>query len=140
MCISIFLADDDEDDCMLFEDALKEVNGEADLTVINNGEELMKALNKRVLAGPQIIFLDLNMPRKNGFECLQEIRKSQKFKDIRVVILSTSSQAGSVNKAFEEGADLYVCKPGTFQLLKKTIGKVLSINWGTGHDFLLTLS
>ncbi|MBA4054822.1 MAG: response regulator [Marivirga sp.] len=142
MSTSIFLADDDEDDCMLFEDALKEVDLDVDLTVINDGEALMRALNKQVPPAPQVIFLDLNMPRKNGFECLQEIKQSEKLKDIPVVIFSTSTQEESINKAFLQGADHYIFKPGTFQLLKKTIRKVLSINWRkesqtTFKDFLL---
>lgn len=141
MSTSIFLADDDEDDCILFEDALKEVSVEVDLTVINDGEELMRTLNNQVPPHPQIIFLDLNMPRKNGFECLQEIKQSDKLKDIPIVILSTSNQQESINKAYLEGANHYICKPGTFLMLKKTIHKVLSINWlkdsRTFKDFLL---
>lgn len=129
MSTTIFLADDDEDDCMLFEDALKEISLGVDLTVIKDGEALMRALNREVTPAPHVIFLDLNMPRKNGFECLHEIKQSIKLKDIPVVIFSTSTQEDSINKAYQEGADHYICKPGTFHLLKKTIRRVLSINW-----------
>lgn len=139
---SVFLADDDEDDCMLFRDALNEVAGHVSLTVLSNGEALMNILERDSASRPGVIFLDLNMPRKNGFECLKEIKQSDHLKHIPVVIFSTSSQKESVQKAFSEGANRYICKPVNFHLLKKTIHKVLSINWKDGSaiafkDFLL---
>jgi CheY-like chemotaxis protein len=127
--LSIFLADDDEDDCVLFQDALTEVVTGMDLVISSDGEELMNMLDERVPPEPRVIFLDLNMPRKNGLECLQEIRRSEKLKNIPVVVLSTSSQQDSIDQAFVNGANRYITKPGTYGLLKKLIQKVLLIDW-----------
>ncbi len=76
---SILLADDDEDDRMLFEDALNQVKSKVRLSTAEDGHMLLEMLKNRPL--PDVIFLDLNMPGKNGFECLQEIRQAQQ--DVR---------------------------------------------------------
>ncbi len=126
---TIFLADDDADDCMLFEDALREVSDTTSLVTANDGVELMDILEKTVPPPPEVIFLDLNMPRKNGVECLIEIRNTQKFKDIPVVIFSTSSLQASIEQVYNEGANIYVKKPGTFPKLKTAIKQILETDW-----------
>src|SRR5690349_6756595 len=87
---NVILADDDTDDQMFFEMALREVTKEADLKTYDNGVELMNALNQAGSTIPDIIFLDLNMPRKNGLQCLEEIRKHEDLKAVTVVMLTTS--------------------------------------------------
>lgn len=124
---NIFLSDDDKDDCSMFSEALEELAADTRLTIASDGAKLMKALEENVPPPPEFIFLDLNMPRKNGFECLQEIRKSPKLKDIPVIIFSTSSNRDVVDRSFQEGANLYITKPSSFTLLKKTLAFVLSI-------------
>lgn len=142
---SIFLADDDADDCLLFEDALREVSHQIKLTTANDGIELMDILDSTVPPPPDVIFLDLNMPRKNGFECLTEIKHTEKLKNIPVVIFSTSSQPEAINRVYEQGANYYVCKPGSFSKLKLVIEKVLNIDWNqhksprNKENFLITL-
>lgn len=139
------MADDDADDCLLFEDALREISQQTLLTTANDGIELMDILETRVPPPPDVIFLDLNMPRKNGFECLTEIKHTEKFKNIPVVIFSTSSQPEAINKVYEQGANYYICKPGSFSKLKLVIQKVLSIDWNQNNyprnkeNFLITL-
>ena len=125
----IFLADDDADDRDFFEDALKELDIVAQLTMAKDGLALMSTLEAVVIEPPppHVIFLDLNMPRKNGFECLKEIRETPKLKNIPVVILSTSAQRDAVETTFALGANCYVCKPTSHELLKKTIQKVLAL-------------
>jgi PleD family two-component response regulator len=125
---SIFLADDDDDDCTVFEDALNELNVETYLTITNDGVELLSTLNENVPPPPYVIFLDLNMPRKNGFESLKEIRQIKKLEAIPVVILSTSSNVDIIDKAFHLGANYYICKPTSYPLMIKMIGKVLSLD------------
>lgn len=129
----ILLADDDEDDCMLFEDALKEVNASTELATANDGVELMKLLGKIVPPPPDVIFLDLNMPKKNGFECLAEIRNSQDFKNIPVVIFSTTGEEEAINKLYEQGANYFIRKPGSYPKLKNAIQGILAIDWGSGN-------
>lgn len=127
----IFLTDDDADDCLMFSEALHEIytDGETQLTITSDGVKLMQALDETVPPPPEVIFLDLNMPRKNGFECLQEIRKNPKLQDIPVVIYSTSSNKDIVNRTYNEGANYYICKPQSYSLLKKTIAMVLSFDF-----------
>jgi len=125
--INIFLADDDNDDCLFFRDALEELAAETQLTIANNGAELMSLLNTTTQL-PHAIFLDLNMPRKNGFECLKEIRETPRFKDIPVIIFSTSANMDSINKTYTLGANYYVRKPRTFDMLKEVIKTILSID------------
>jgi CheY-like chemotaxis protein len=121
---NIFLADDDADDRMLFEDALKQLPIPTQLTLSNDGLELMSNLETVV---PDVIFLDLNMPRKNGFQCLEEIRNTPKLKDIPIVIFSTTANEDAVNKTHQLGANYYICKPHSFELLVKAIETVLTL-------------
>jgi CheY-like chemotaxis protein len=126
---SIFLADDDLDDRILFQEALKEVCQKTKLTTANDGQHLMEILYETVPPPPDVIFLDLNMPRKDGFECLDEIKHTEKLKDIPIVVFSTSSEEKTIERVYARGAHYYIRKPGTFVNLKKTIEKVLTINW-----------
>jgi len=126
---NIFIADDDNDDLILFEDALREICKESQLTTAKDGEELMQILDEKVPPAPDVIFLDLNMPRKNGFECLDEIKHSSKLKNIPIVIFSTSDQPEAVNRVYEHGAHHFLKKPSSFILLKEAIKKVLAIDW-----------
>jgi CheY-like chemotaxis protein len=121
---NIFLADDDADDRMLFGEALKELTTLTKLTLSNDGLELMSNLGTMV---PDIVFLDLNMPRKNGFQCLEEIRNTPKLKDIPIIIFSTTANNDAVNKTYLLGANYYICKPNSFRLLVKAIETVLTL-------------
>lgn len=125
----IFLADDDEDDCLLFEDALREVSASTELTMANDGVELMTILGKLVPPPPDVIFLDLNMPKKNGFECLAEIRNTQSLKDIPVVIFSTTGEEEAIDRLYAQGANYFIKKPGSFPKLKMAIQQILAIDW-----------
>ena len=73
--ISIVLADDDSDDRMFFKDAFEELKIKTKVKTFTNGVELMNYLNIEDTVLPNVLFLDLNMPKKNGFECLKEIKK-----------------------------------------------------------------
>ena len=128
---NIFLTDDDADDCMLFSEALQEIfpDSEAKLTITSDGVKLMEALKNAIISTPEIIFLDLNMPRKNGFECIEEIRNTAKYKNIPIVIFSTSSNNDIVDRTYKHGANYYICKPQSYPLLKKTIEFVLSFDF-----------
>lgn len=128
---TIFLADDDADDRLFFEEALEEVSLETELTIANDGVELMAALEGLVTLEPpppHVIFLDLNMPRKNGIECLKEIRGNHRTKNIPVVIFSTTANEHAIETTYSLGANCYICKPGSHRLLKKAIETVLALN------------
>ena len=125
---NIILAEDDEDDQMFFRDALQEISSEIDLHINDNGEELMSALTKECSLIPDIIFLDLNMPIKDGFTCLQEIRVNDKFKNCPVIILTTSNNPEHIELAYQFGANLFVSKPNNFYDLKTTLNTIINGN------------
>lgn len=125
-CTTIFLADDDAEDCEIFAEALKEVNASATLTNSSNGHELMALLNTKPSPRPDIIFLDLNMPVKNGYQCLKEIRSTPELKDHIVVIFTTSSLREDIDLMYQLGANLYITKPDDFNKLKDVLRIVLS--------------
>lgn len=127
--LNIALADDDEDDRMLFKEAIDEIKIKTKLSLFNNGEELMEYLSLPEVVLPQIVFLDLNMPIKNGMQCLHEIRNNPCLKELLVAIYSTSSSEADIEETFINGANIYINKPNSFGALKKAIDKVLQLNW-----------
>jgi CheY-like chemotaxis protein len=125
--IKILLADDDEADCLLFKDALGELPVSSSLSIVQNGEDLMKELQKRGNDFPDVLFLDLNMPRKNGYASLGEIKRSSDLQNLTVIIISTASDQDSVNNVFRNAAHYYICKPSNFLQLKKVIYEALTL-------------
>ena len=119
--LNILLADDDMDDCNFFKKALEELSISTNLTVVNDGEQLMKHLLENLDHLPLVLFLDINMPRKNGHECLAEIRQNEKLKDLPVVMFSTSNSWDTINSLFKSGAHVYIHKPSDFTQLKQVI-------------------
>jgi CheY-like chemotaxis protein len=117
--IIILVADDDEEDCMLAEDALRESRLNNALYFVHNGEELLDFLYKRGsyqdAPRPGMILLDLNMPRKDGREALTEIKADPELRRIPVIILTTSKNEMDVYHCYELGASSYITKPVTFQ-------------------------
>ena len=127
MLIRLLLADDDKDDCLLFKEALDELGVPAELSIVSDGEQLMRLLVQKADALPSMIFLDLNMPRKNGFECLTAIKQSGQFRDIPVIIFSTSYDKDVANLLYHQGAQHYIRKPSEFSKLKKVIRDALTL-------------
>lgn len=125
----IFLADDDAEDRDIFAEALAEVHAEAVLTVAENGIKLMDILSIPPVPLPDVIFLDLNMPGKNGYDCIAEIRSDESMNGYPVVIFTTSSLRQDIDSMYEFGANRYVSKPSSFNKLKEVIRKVLHIDW-----------
>lgn len=127
--LKIALAEDDEDDRFLFEEAIKEIQIKTKLSLHFNGQELMEYLTSPNVALPQLVFLDLNMPVKNGLQCLKEIRGNSVLKDLSVAIYSTSCSEQDIEETFINGANIYINKPNNFSKLKEVVEKVLQINW-----------
>jgi CheY-like chemotaxis protein len=125
----ILLADDDLDDRLLFIKAFSELKIKTVIHTLNDGVELMEFLNKKGTPCPKIIFLDLNMPRKNGMECLKEIKSNKKFRDIIIVIYSTSASEKNIDETFRIGANVYIQKPNDFIILKRVLDKVVMTSW-----------
>jgi CheY-like chemotaxis protein len=123
----LLLADDDEDDCLLFKDALEELPISTLLTAVHNGEHLMQLLNQKNEPLPDILFLDLNMPRKNGFQCLSEIKQNEKLKYLPVIIISTSIEQNIINLLYKNGAQHCLRKPNKFSMFKKLIHHAITL-------------
>lgn len=124
--INILLADDDKDDCLLFEDAILELQLPIQLTTVHDGEQLMQLLYSTENL-PHALFLDLNMPRKNGFECLMEIKNHSTLKNLPVIIYSTSYDQEKANQLYNTGAHYYICKPSDFEELKNVVNKAIML-------------
>ena len=128
--IKILLADDDKDDRFLFDLALKKLSVVPDLKSVPDGERLLTYLSANSETLPDILFLDLNMPRKNGSECLVEIKRQEKLKHIPVIIYSTSIPPSIADILHENGAHYYLQKcdyPGLVICLQKIFDK-LAVN------------
>jgi CheY-like chemotaxis protein len=97
--------------------------------MVNDGVELMDYLNDSTTRIPNLLFLDLIMPRKSGMECLFEIRNNSKLKDLSIAIYSTSGLEEDIEETFVKGANIYIKKPNDFEELKTILDKVISINW-----------
>ena len=127
--IHIILADDDEDDRLFFTDAFDELKMKTKVQTYNDGVELMNYLMTENAILPHVLFLDLNMPKKNGIERLHEIKANKRFDDIAIAIYSTSSSEEHIEETFVNGANIYIKKPNDFNTLKKVLSDVVTINW-----------
>jgi len=131
--ITILMADDDPDDRMMTQEAFEESRLANDLRFVENGVELMDYLHRRGKFAdpassprPGLILLDLNMPKKDGREALQEIKADPKLRNIRIVIMTTSKAEEDILRTYDLGASSYVTKPVTFSALVdviQTLGK-----------------
>ena len=125
----IILVDDDEDECLLFEDALLELGYQAQFLYFRNGQETIDYLESTPDITSYLIFLDLNMPAMSGKDCLRVLRKHTKLKAIPVAIYSTTSDQGDIEETHTLGANVYIKKPVHFTGIKHTLNTMLTINW-----------
>jgi CheY-like chemotaxis protein len=143
--LNILLCDDDSDDCYFFREALDKLSLSTSFTAVHNGEQLMQLLTKDTNELPDVLFLDLNMPRKNGFECLTEIKLNKQLKELPVIIFSTSFDQEVANLLHKNGAFYFIRKPSEFPQLQKIILHALTliskenISQPTRDNFVLTI-
>ena len=121
----VLLAEDDADDRELFIEALSVVDPSIRVETVDTGEKLINHLNDAILF-PNWIFLDLNMPKKNGVECLQEIKKNEKIRAIPVIIYTTSVNAKDVDATYEAGASYFIRKPNSFRELTQLLERLVT--------------
>jgi CheY-like chemotaxis protein len=128
--IMVLLADDDEDDRLIFKEALEQTGLNVKLTLTHNGVQLMEYLEQQKGKElPHILFLDLNMPLKGGIDCLKEIRDDDVLQGLSVAIYSTSASEEDIENTFIEGANVYIKKPNDFNRLVKVLDHVITVNW-----------
>ncbi len=131
--VHLLLADDDMDDRYFFDKALKDLSISANLTTVEDGAKLMDYLSKHSDQLPDVLFLDLNMPRKNGSECLTEIKDLEELKSLPVIIYSTSQDEEMADLLYKKGAHYYIRKGSQLEL-EKVLLDVLNL---IGKDNLL---
>lgn len=126
---NIFLVDDDQEDRELFSEALSQVDETIRLTEITNCFKLIETLDNPEAPKPDIIFLDMDMPKFNGIECLKKLKASNRIPDLKIVVLSTYSHPQYIEEAYKNGASCYYVKPSRFPKLKEVISDALQGNW-----------
>ncbi|MGK2861480.1 MAG: response regulator [Chitinophagaceae bacterium] len=124
--LEILIADDDDDDKELFQEAIYEISPYIKLSAVSNGIELMEKLRQPSL--PDLLFLDLNMPGKNGFECLTELNSILILKKLPVVIYSTSANPDQIERTYLNGATFYIKKPSNYQEIIDLLYKLVSFS------------
>lgn len=125
---NIYLADDDNDDIELFQEALQDVCNACSLTSSKNGLELLRKLEGLQNSLPEVLFLDINMPLVNGLECLEKIKSEESLKNITVIIFTTSTSAATIERAYKLGASLFVEKPCDYNKLKELIRNIMKMD------------
>ncbi|MCV2485325.1 response regulator [Flavobacterium sp. SH_e] len=125
---TIFYTDDDEDDLSIFADAVESIPQNIKLQTYSAGQNFLNAIFHPP-ATPYVVFLDLNMPGKNGFDVLEELRNSDYQKDIPVVIYSTSSEPSIIEKCRDLGANCFITKPVLMSDIIKSIEHAIQIDW-----------
>ncbi len=137
------MADDDSDDCMLMQNAVHQVFASHNFQCLPDGQELMDYLLRRGIyedtkkyPAPDLVFLDINMPRKDGLAALKEIREHPDLRGIPVLIYTTSDAQEYIDRCYKLGANSYITKPMSFDDLVKSV-KCLAEYWFTVADLPL---
>jgi CheY-like chemotaxis protein len=123
----ILVADDDVDDLDFFRFALEKLSTNVKLTTVEDGEDLIKWLHQNQRTLPNLLFLDLNMPRKNGYDCLVEIKQNPFFQSLPIIILSTTVNPVEMDNLYKNGALYYVKKPNSLKELTNLLDKILQL-------------
>jgi len=126
---TFFIVDDDVDDQEIFVSAVQEIDKSIKCITSSDCEEALRILKTELTQLPDYIFLDLNMPRINGRQCLAELKKEVKLRHIPVIIYSTSSLKKDIEETARLGADHFLIKPNKFDELCSAINFVLSVDW-----------
>lgn len=122
--LSFFLADDDPDDVDLFGDVLKDVDSAIRLRTAGDGQETLFKLRSEGVDLPDVIFLDLNMPRMGGKECLKELKADGQLQSVPVIMYTTSSQSRDIEEAMLNGAVCFITKPSSLKELKHILSSI----------------
>ena len=122
---TIFLIDDDKDDQQFFLTSLSEIDNTIQCNLANNGKDALDKLNSSSTT-PDLIFIDINMPLMNGFECLTELRKQDRFDKTPIVILTTSKADAEAQCARVLGANVFLTKPSSVRSLQTKLQHVLT--------------
>ncbi len=128
--VEVIFTDDDQDDLDFFREALLQVERTTHLNTFRDCEGLMKYLNrKKSPPSPDILFLDINMPKMDGLTCLHKIREDQKYRKLPIIMFTTSLRPLDVEQSYRWGANLYIKKPSGQGELVITLKRLFSKQW-----------
>ncbi len=141
--VTIVLAEDDPDDQLLIIRAAKANSLPGDVTVVQDGEELLNYLTERIETGektalPHLILLDLNMPRKDGREALREIKNHPSLRSIPLIVLTTSTAPEDIAFSYQHGVNAYIAKPARYDDLHNVLKAVKDFWFNTARLPTLT--
>jgi CheY-like chemotaxis protein len=122
----IILAEDDPDDVLFFELALKEISGFITIRHAANGQKLMDLLNESI---PDFLFLDIHMPCKGGLDCIKEIRNHRKYDGMPVIMITGSNFFKDIQNTYLFGANRYIFKTVKIEDLVSTLTHIFSMDW-----------
>lgn len=133
---SILIADDDPDDQLLVKEAFAESGWAGTVAAVGSGEELLSALGPDGAGTggssfPDLILLDLNMPRLDGRETLRILRSDPRFRRVRIVVLTTSDSPQDIRESYDLGADSYIIKPSSYRDLVSAMRSVANYWFST---------
>lgn len=123
---NIILAEDDVDDQNIFQIALEEIDSAIETQFASNGHELLNLLQTN---RPDLLFLDLEMPYKNGLECLIEMKNNPALENIPVVVFSSTTKPSNIQAAYEVGAHLFFIKPPIYSDYLSSIKAIFKLDW-----------
>lgn len=126
MIRTVVFAEDDEDDQLYFREVFHEINADIQIVFVRDGNQLLQLLRNFL---PDILFLDLEMPYKNGLECLVEIRSNKNFETLPVIVFSSTTKPSNVQTAYEMGANLFFIKPAVYSEYLSSIKALLKLDW-----------
>lgn len=123
---NILLAEDNLEHCFFFKKALYQVAPEIKFSAVHDGDVLMSLLKDLT---PDLIFLDLNMPCKNGIECIKDIREDKAYDELPIVVFTISNQVNAIQTAYGFGANLYFVKPSDLSQLASSLQQIILMDW-----------
>ena len=126
MIRTVVFAEDDEDDQLYFKEVFREINADIQIVFVRDGNQLLQLLQNFL---PDIVFLDLEMPYKNGLECLVQLRAEAPYADLPIVVFSSTMRPANIQTAYEMGAHLFLHKSSKYSEYSDCLKKILSMDW-----------
>ena len=120
--VNIYIAEDDYDDFLLLKEGINEVLPKFNIKHTTNGKSFLDSIQNN--EDIDLIFLDLNLPRKNGIDCLIELRQQKALDNVPVIIYSTSSDFEHIDRCYKNGCTLYLVKPSSYNHLVTQLKKI----------------
>jgi CheY-like chemotaxis protein len=122
----VLFAEDDDDDFEMFKDVITDLGLKVVVSRAENGDMLLRILRENI---PDMLFLDIRMPCKDGKDCLLKIRTNPKFDHLPIIVYSSINNPETIEFCFRQGTNMYVLKPSSFSELKEVVQRIFSVDW-----------